>query len=88
MAADNNLGDVTSDLTFDGGTLQLTSSFATARTIMLSAGGDTLDTQNNAIDLSGDISGTGGFTKTGAATLTLSSRNINYAGASARECWR
>ena len=83
VAADNNLGDATGGLTFDGGTLQLTSSFATARTITLNAGGGTVDTQNNAIDLSGDISGAGGLTKTGAGTLTLTGGGINYAGTTA-----
>jgi len=39
VSADNNLGDTSSDLIFDGGALQTTATFATSRATTLNAGG-------------------------------------------------
>ena len=45
-------------------------------------GSDTVDTQANALTLSGTLSGTGALTKIGSGTLTLSGSNT-YSGATA-----
>ncbi|MXQ12251.1 autotransporter outer membrane beta-barrel domain-containing protein [Microvirga makkahensis] len=81
VVSDANLGDPSAGLTFDGGTLQLGSSFeiASSRPITLNAGGGTIDTQANSTTISQSIAGPGGLTKTGAGTLTLSGNNT-YAG--------
>ncbi|MPZ38508.1 MAG: hypothetical protein GEU95_10635, partial [Rhizobiales bacterium] len=79
VSRDDSLGDVSGGLTFDGGTLENTSAFTTARTITLSSGGGTF---NTAADLtaSGVISGPGALTKIGAGTLTLTGDNTYTGG--------
>jgi autotransporter-associated beta strand protein len=72
VGVDNNLGTASGPLAFGGGTLQFLAGFTTARTITLNAGGGTFDTNGNNDALSGNIGGTGAFTKVGAGTLTLS----------------
>ncbi|MET2832666.1 autotransporter outer membrane beta-barrel domain-containing protein [Mesorhizobium shangrilense] len=71
VGADNNLGASTGGLSFDGGTLELTSSFTSSRAITLASGGGTIDTQANTNVLSGAISGSGGLTKIGDGVLNL-----------------
>ena len=59
-------------LTFTGGTLKAAGAFNYANPVTLSASG-TVDTNGNAVTLSGPIGGAGGaLTKTGANSLTLS----------------
>lgn len=79
-SADNNLGAASGGLGFDGGTLRFGSSFATARTISLSAGGGTIDTRGNTATLSGAISGAGGLTIVGGGLLNLTG-TVGYTGA-------
>ena len=67
---------------FDGGTLVFTSPLVLATALSLEAGGGGIDTQGNAVTLSGILSGTGGLTKTGAGTLTLTGAN-SYSGGTA-----
>ncbi|MCF6314583.1 MAG: autotransporter domain-containing protein, partial [Verrucomicrobiales bacterium] len=78
VSANNNLGDLSGGLTFDGGTLQNTAAFSTARATTLNAGGGTFQTDAN-LTHSGVISGAGSLTKTGASSLTLSGANT-YSG--------
>jgi outer membrane autotransporter protein len=61
-----------------GTTLQAASGVSLGNAIVL-AGSDTVDTNGNAMTLSGVISGAGSLTKIGSGTLTLSGTNI-YAG--------
>ncbi|MGG1947905.1 autotransporter domain-containing protein [Trinickia sp. NRRL B-1857] len=68
VSADANLG--TGALAFDGGPLETTAAFDSARDVTLDAGGGTLQT-DSALTLSGTISGNGGLSKTGSGTLTL-----------------
>jgi fibronectin-binding autotransporter adhesin len=75
---DNVLGNASTSLTFNGGTLLFSAGFSSARSIQFSGAG-TINTNNNAVTLSGVISGGGAFTKTGAGTLTLSGTNT-YSG--------
>ena len=76
VASDVQLG--TGNLTFNGGTLQTTAVFASAKNVAL-AGTGTIDTNGFATNLSGVISGSGALTKTGAGTLILSGVNT-YSG--------
>ncbi|WP_227318575.1 autotransporter outer membrane beta-barrel domain-containing protein [Cedecea davisae] len=80
-ARDSALGDAAGGLTFNGGTLQLGSSFdlAASRTISITANNGTIDTQGfNSIVQQG-ISGTGALTKLGSGSLSLNGTN-SYTG--------
>lgn len=81
----SNLG-AGSSLVFDGGALQYANTTTNAnstRSVTLNAGGGTLDVANAArtVTLSGVASGTGGLTKTGAGTLSLTNNTNSYTGA-------
>ncbi len=69
--SDAALGAPGSSLTLSGGTLQATASFATARPVILDAGGGTIETGTNNLVLSGNLSGSGALIKTGSGTLSL-----------------
>lgn len=79
IAASNNLG--TGALSFDGGTLQTTNAGAITinRPISFDAGYGTIDVSNAGgnTTLSGQLSGAGGFTKTGDGTLTITGTAAN-----------
>ena len=87
VAADSALGAPTGPLTFNGGTLQLLSSFdlAATRPIVLNgpsaglAGGGTIDTNGFHTTIAQSISGAGGLTKAGSGVLTLTAAN-SYSG--------
>jgi outer membrane autotransporter protein len=70
VSSDANLGAASGGLSFDGGTLENSSAFVTARAITLQAGGGTLQTDAD-LTVSGVIAGAGGLIKTGAGMLTL-----------------
>ena len=72
IVADANLGDASGGLTFNGGTLQLGADVVSSRAVTLNASGGTFDTNGHDLTLNGTVSGTGGLTKTGLGTLTLS----------------
>ena len=74
VGSDNNLGNTAGGVTFNGGTLENTNSFTTARNITLNSGGGTFQTDAD-LEVSGPISGSGGLVKTGAANLTLTGSN-------------
>ena len=79
-----NLGASGSPISFGGGTLQFASgntSDISVRTVTLNAGNGTIDTAGNNLLFANPIgnNGTGGLTKTGAGTLTLSGAN-RYSG--------
>jgi autotransporter-associated beta strand protein len=80
VSADNNLGNASGTLAFGGGTLQYLAGFTSNRAVTLNAGGGTFDTNGNNATLAGAIGGTGGLTKIGGGTLTLSGANA-YTGA-------
>jgi autotransporter-associated beta strand protein len=84
ISSDANLGiapspaPVANQLTFNGGTLQATASFALNpnRGITLLAGGGTIEvTGANTLSYAGSISGTGNLTKVGTGTQILSGSN-------------
>ncbi|MCI0151918.1 autotransporter-associated beta strand repeat-containing protein [Paraburkholderia sediminicola] len=74
VGADANLGDAAGALTFNGGTLQFTSTLASARAVTLNTTG-TIDTQTHVNTLSGEIAGAGALTKQGLGTLILTADN-------------
>ncbi|MFZ5780337.1 MAG: autotransporter domain-containing protein [Pseudomonadota bacterium] len=75
------LGCAGSTATFTGGTLLVTTDNLTLGTpVSLGNGGATVDTNGNDATLAGAIAGTGGLTKTGLGTLTLTGSST-YSGA-------
>ncbi|MDE2038812.1 MAG: autotransporter domain-containing protein [Elusimicrobia bacterium] len=87
IGADNNLGDAAGGLTFNGGTLQTftgNGSITTNRTMMINAGGATIDTHGGTFTMAGQVSGVGGLTlndsAAGSGKLTLSNTLNNYSG--------
>jgi autotransporter-associated beta strand protein len=85
ISNDRNLGDASVDgggVTFNGGTLQTSSSVTSARTIMLNSTG-TIDVAGNSTEFTGWIYGNGALTvrdTSGNGTLTLSSVFNDYNG--------
>ncbi|WP_268991830.1 autotransporter-associated beta strand repeat-containing protein [Dyella choica] len=73
VASDANLGATSAGITFNGGTLENTAAFTTARAINL-AGNGGLQTDAD-FTVSNAITGGGALTKTGAGTLTLTGAN-------------
>lgn len=78
-SADNNLGDVSSLLSLDGGAFQYGAGFSSARAVAVNAA-STIDTNGFDSTLSGVVSGTGALTKSGTGTLTLSGTNTYTGG--------
>jgi autotransporter-associated beta strand protein len=83
ISADNNLGAAGTGLALDGGTLRIAPDVApvfSARSVLLGAGGGTIDLSNSLYGVSGPITGTGLLTVTGkGGTLGLVSAN-GYSG--------
>lgn len=79
VSSDGNLGDASGGLTFDGGTLQNTAAFPTARDVTLDDRGGTFQTDVD-LNLNGIIDGSGGLTKSGSAFLILGNENNSYTG--------
>ncbi len=79
VSREENLGAVEGELTFRGGTLQVTgTSFTgTDRAINISNGGGTIEIVDSSIcfDVRSAISGDGGLKKTGAGSLELNASN-------------
>lgn len=80
VTGDTNLGAATGGVTLDGGTLRLAGALTSARGFTIGAGGGTLDTQANAVTLSGTLGGSGTFTKTGSGTLGLGGNSAAFTG--------
>ncbi|MBL9080920.1 MAG: autotransporter-associated beta strand repeat-containing protein [Planctomycetales bacterium] len=80
VAADAALGDASSWLKLDGGTLAATGTFTTARAVSLGAAGGTFDVAaTKTLTYTGSLTGSGGLTKTGDGTLVVAA-NTTYAG--------
>ena len=82
VASDGNLGGAAGVLTLNnGGTLQPSSDFASARAITLAGTGGVIDTQGFSVALSGGIGGGAvPLTKVGSGALTLSGVNTYTGG--------
>ncbi|WP_210205646.1 autotransporter-associated beta strand repeat-containing protein [Pseudaminobacter salicylatoxidans] len=73
IASDASLGAASGGITFDGGTLHTTTSFATTRNVVLTGAGSFLTATNTTLTLDNPISGAGMLTKAGGGTLLLAS---------------
>ncbi|MGA2441417.1 MAG: autotransporter-associated beta strand repeat-containing protein, partial [Tepidisphaeraceae bacterium] len=82
VATDSNLGASGGSITFGGGTLQFASSFPTAvtRSIIINAGGGTIDPQSGTLTVSSNVTGAGPLTKVGVGNLILNGSGNTYAG--------
>ncbi|GAA0612344.1 autotransporter outer membrane beta-barrel domain-containing protein [Paenochrobactrum glaciei] len=80
ISNDANLGDPSSELNFNSGTLKISNSLSTDRDIILQNGGGTLDVQGNRLELNGQISGDGALHLTGAGELILNGENTSSGG--------
>ena len=83
IAGDNRLGAASGGITFDGGALQLTSSFdlSAGRAIEITANNGRLITDAGVTStLAQGITGAGGFTKDGAGTLILTGTSSHGGG--------
>lgn len=81
--SDQNLGDTSGTLSFNGGELQVTGSdFNSNRSVVLQAGGGTIDSMLNVVEMSGSITGAGNLTKIGEGQLILSDDNTYSGGTS------
>jgi fibronectin-binding autotransporter adhesin len=79
VSADNNLGTASGALTFSGGMLRSTRAFATERSFTIGAQGGVFQTDDDLVS-TGSIGGSGVFTKSGEAALTLSGSSSGFAG--------
>jgi fibronectin-binding autotransporter adhesin len=77
VSSDANLGDASGGLSFNGGTLTVVGgSFTSARAVTLNAGGGTIQVDGGrSLLLTGNITGTGGLTKSGGGELALQGNN-------------
>src|SRR5439155_13607618 len=78
VAADNNLGDVGGGVTLDGGAIQTTTGFTSARTFTVNAGNGTFDTLANSSALSNSIAGLGTLHKTGSGDRKSTRLNSSH----------
>jgi fibronectin-binding autotransporter adhesin len=79
IASDGSLGAPTGTLTFNGGTLETTTTFAMSRPFLLNALGGTVRTDTGTLAHTGAISGGGALIKSGNGTLVLADAN-SYTG--------
>ncbi|MDX8430510.1 MAG: autotransporter-associated beta strand repeat-containing protein [Candidatus Algichlamydia australiensis] len=80
VSADNNLGNIAGNLTFNGGTLLSAGTFSSARGVTLTGAGTIEVDPAEELTLSGILAGAGGLTKTGAGQLTLTGANTYTGG--------
>jgi autotransporter-associated beta strand protein len=70
VSADNNMGATSGALRFNGGALETTATFSTARSVSVNSGGATFNTApSTTMTLNGPVTGAGALTKTGLGTL-------------------
>ncbi|MEQ3651105.1 autotransporter-associated beta strand repeat-containing protein [Hyphomonas sp.] len=80
VSENDNLGDAAGSISFDGGVLQTTATFASGRSVALDDDGSILTDTGTTLTLSGVVSGGGAFQKDGAGSLVLTTDNT-YTGA-------
>lgn len=79
VSSDSNLGSTAGELTFDGGALEITSSFTSSRNTALVGTGTVSVAPSSLLNMTGILSGGGVLTKEGLGSLNLSGTNI-YSG--------
>ncbi|MBV9672755.1 MAG: autotransporter-associated beta strand repeat-containing protein, partial [Verrucomicrobia bacterium] len=79
VSRDNNLGDPSGGLTFNGGTLETTASFATARAITLNTAATIINDGSTTLTVASSILGSGALVKGGPGALLLVNNN-SYTG--------
>lgn len=79
VAADANLGQMSGLVVIEAGTLSTTASFSTPRALMLAGGGTIGIATGTTLELTTQVSGDGGLTKSGDGTLILAADN-SYGG--------
>lgn len=80
VTGSRNLGVTGNALTFSGGTLAANGTFSLSSTVTLDTGGGTINTSgSNTVTLTGNVIGTGDFTKDGTGTVILTGNNT-YSG--------
>ncbi|MDU0342401.1 autotransporter-associated beta strand repeat-containing protein [Bosea rubneri] len=80
VSQNENLGDAASGLTFNGGTLATTASFAMSRTVTLDGGGSVDVAASTQLEIGGSVVGVSSLTKLGTGTLVLSGLNTHSGG--------
>jgi autotransporter-associated beta strand protein len=81
VAADNELGNASSNVTVGAGTLEVTAGFTTARTFTLSDPAATIQVDPfQTLALSAAMGGSGSLNKTGAGTLDLTGLTNTFGG--------
>ncbi|HEV3270301.1 MAG TPA: autotransporter domain-containing protein [Candidatus Rhabdochlamydia sp.] len=80
VSTDANLGNPTGGITFNGGTLEATNTFSSARTISLAGPGIISVDPSSVLTLSGIISAGGSLTKSNTGTLALEGANTYTGG--------
>ncbi len=79
VSGDQNLGAADTGITLNGGTFRYGAAFDTARAWTVGDNGGTIDTNGNDVSLLSAVSGSGGLTKAGDGTLTLT-KDSSYSG--------
>lgn len=82
VSADGNLGDAAGGVTFDGGTLAVSDSFATARSMTLTGNGNVAVAAGTSFTIDGVIAGAGRLSTAGDGTVVLTGAN-SYTGGTA-----
>jgi fibronectin-binding autotransporter adhesin len=78
--ADGALGASSGTITMDGGTIRFGSAVSVSNRISLGSGGGTFDTSKLGDFITGNITGSGGLSKIGSGSISLSGTNT-YTGA-------
>src|SRR5207244_3205983 len=77
VTSNTSLGGAASALNFNGGTLKWDAGLTNLpRSIVVNAGGGTIDTGTFQITSTGTLSGSGNLTKAGSGTLVLSGTSV------------